>query len=120
ERVAARPRGGQADDRSCHSACCRARTEQIEHSRVQAVTVIRSSLSSCWEKTMSRLALGLVLASSLVGGAAFAESQAEIADRLNEEGMQLLFASNYAEVSAKFQDANSRVPEPYYFYNHCL
>src|SRR5690606_12194544 len=58
--------------------------------------------------------------SSLVGGAAFAESQAEIADRLNEEGKQLLFASKYAEASAKFQDAHSRVPEPKYFYNHCL
>ncbi len=69
---------------------------------------------------MSRLALGLVLASSLVGSAAFAESQAEIADRLNEEGKQLLFASKYAEASAKFQDAHSRVPEPKYFYNHCL
>jgi hypothetical protein len=37
--------------------------------------------------------LGLVLASSLVGSAAFAQSQAEIAERLNEEGKQLLFAS---------------------------
>lgn len=69
---------------------------------------------------MSRLSLGLVLASSLVGSAALAESQAEIADRLNEEGKQLLFASKYAEASAKFQDAHSRVPEPKYFYNHCL
>jgi hypothetical protein len=64
--------------------------------------------------------LGLVLASSLAAGAARAESQAEIADRLNEEGKQLLYAKKYAEASAKFQDAHSRVPEPKYFYNHCL
>lgn len=69
---------------------------------------------------MSRLALGLVLASSLAGGVARAESQAEIAERLNEEGKQLLYAKQYAEASAKFQDAHSRVPEPKYFYNHCL
>src|SRR5262245_41143191 len=68
---------------------------------------------------MSRLTLGLVLASSLIGGAASAESQAEIAARLNEEGKQLMFAEKYAEASAKFQDAHSRVPEPKYFFNHC-
>jgi hypothetical protein len=68
---------------------------------------------------MSRLTFGFVLASSLLGGVAFAESQAEIAARLNEEGKQLLFAEKYAEASAKFQDAHSRVPEPKYFFNHC-
>ncbi len=69
---------------------------------------------------MSRLALGIVLASSLFGGIARAESQAEIAARLNEEGKQLMFAEKYAEASAKFQDAHSRVPEPGYFFNHCM
>ena len=69
---------------------------------------------------MSRLTFGLVLASSLLSGIALAESQAEIAARLNEEGKQLLFAEKYAEASAKFQDAHSRVPEPKYFYNHCM
>jgi hypothetical protein len=68
---------------------------------------------------MSRLTLGFVLASSLVAGIAHAESQAEIAARLNEEGKQLLFAEKYAEASAKFQDAHGRVPEPKYFFNHC-
>ncbi len=68
---------------------------------------------------MTRLTWGFVLASSLVGGVAYAESQAEIAARLNEEGKQLLFAEKYAEASAKFQDAHSRVPEPKYFFNHC-
>src|ERR1044072_4606735 len=69
---------------------------------------------------MSRLTLRLLLATSLFGGVAYAESQAEIAARLNEEGKQLLFAEKYAEASAKFQDAHSRVPEPKYFYNHCM
>jgi hypothetical protein len=68
---------------------------------------------------MARLTLGFVLASSLVAGIAHAESQAEIAARLNEEGKQLLFAEKYAEASAKFQDAHGRVPEPKYFFNHC-
>ncbi len=69
---------------------------------------------------MSRLTFGFVLASSLISSVALAESQAEIAARLNEEGKQLLFAEKYAEASAKFQDAHSRVPEPKYFYNHCM
>src|SRR5688500_17674540 len=68
---------------------------------------------------MSRLSWGLVLASSLLGGVASAETQAEIAARLNEEGKQLMFAEKYAEASAKFQDAHGRVPEPKYFFNHC-
>jgi len=68
---------------------------------------------------MSRLHWGLALASTLIGGVALAESQAEIAARLNEEGKQLMFEEKYAEASAKFQDAHSRVPEPKYFFNHC-
>lgn len=69
---------------------------------------------------MSRLSWGFVLASSLVGGVALAESQAEIAERLYEEGNVLVYQERWAEASAKFQDAHSRVPEPKYFYNHCL
>jgi len=70
---------------------------------------------------MTRLSIGLVLAASLVSGVALAESQAEIAARLNEEGKQLMFANppRYAEASAKFQEAHSRAPEPKYFFNHC-
>ena len=68
---------------------------------------------------MTRLTRGLVLASTLLGGVASAESQAQIAERLNEEGKQLMFAERYPEASAKFQDAHSRVPEPKYFFNHC-
>lgn len=70
---------------------------------------------------MSRLSIGLVLAASLFSGVALAESQADIAARLNEEGKQLMFANppRYAEASAKFQEAHSRAPEPKYFFNHC-
>jgi hypothetical protein len=68
---------------------------------------------------MSRLTIGLVIASSLVGTAAFADSQNEIAARENEDGKTLMFAGKYAEASAKFQDAVARVPEPKYFFNLC-
>lgn len=68
---------------------------------------------------MSRLTFGLVLLSSLIAVKARAESQAEIAARENDEGKQLMFENKYAEASAKFQDAHSRVPEPKYFFNHC-
>jgi hypothetical protein len=60
-----------------------------------------------------------VLGGSLLGSNAYAESQAEIAARLNEEGKQLMFDGKYKEASAKFQDAHGRVPEPKYFFNHC-
>ena len=68
---------------------------------------------------MSRLSIALVAASSLVGTAALAETQAEIAARENEDGKTLMFAGNYAEASLKFQSAVARVPEPKYFFNLC-
>lgn len=68
---------------------------------------------------MSRLTIGLAVASTLVGSAALAETQAEIAARENEEGKTLMFSGKYAEASAKFQDAVARVPEPKYFFNLC-
>lgn len=68
---------------------------------------------------MTRLLIGFMLAATLFGAQARAESQAEIAARLNEEGKELMFANKFAEASAKFQDAHSRVPEPKYFFNHC-
>ena len=68
---------------------------------------------------MSRLTIGLVVATSLVGSAALAETQAEIAARENEEGKTLMFGGKYDEASAKFQDAAARVPEPKYFFNLC-
>jgi hypothetical protein len=68
---------------------------------------------------MARLTIGLALATTLLGSAAFAETQAEIAERENEEGKTLMFAGKYAEASAKFQDASARVGEPKYYFNLC-
>lgn len=68
---------------------------------------------------MPRLTIGLVVAGSLVGVTAHAQTQAQIADRENEEGKELMFANKMAEASAKFQDAVARVPEPKYFFNLC-
>lgn len=50
---------------------------------------------------------------------ALAQSQAEIAAQLNEEGKELMYGNKYAEASAKFREAVARVPEPKYFFNLC-
>lgn len=68
---------------------------------------------------MSRLTLGFVLASTLIGRYALAETQAEIAERENEEGKQLMFAKQYSEASAKFRDAATRTNEGKYYFNLC-
>jgi hypothetical protein len=52
-------------------------------------------------------------------GTASAQSQAQIASQLNEEGKELMFGNKYAEASAKFREAVARVPEPKYFFNLC-
>ncbi|HEV7556004.1 MAG TPA: hypothetical protein VGO00_11140, partial [Kofleriaceae bacterium] len=52
-------------------------------------------------------------------GSAYAQSQAQIANQLNEEGKELMFGNKYAEASAKFREAVARVPEPKYFFNLC-
>ena len=72
---------------------------------------------------MTRLILLGSLA-SLVGalaliGTARAESQAEIASRLNEEGKQLMYKDQPADAAKKFQEAVARVPEAKYFVNLC-
>jgi TolA-binding protein len=46
-------------------------------------------------------------------------SQAALAAKLSDEGVQLMFDKKYAEASAKFRDAVARVPEPKYFFNLC-
>lgn len=64
----------------------------------------------------------LAIVVSLTGalaGSAYAESQAEIAARLNEEGKELMYADRYAEAAKKFQEAVARVPEAKYFVNLC-
>lgn len=48
-----------------------------------------------------------------------AQTQAEIASRLNEEGKDQMYGNNYAAASAKFREAVARVPEPGYFFNLC-
>lgn len=67
---------------------------------------------------MSRLTFAALLTAALASNA-FAESQAEIAARENEEGKQLMFENKYAEASAKFASAHARSAEPKYFFNHC-
>jgi len=61
------------------------------------------------------IVLGIALA-----GTAHAQSQAEIAAKLNEEGKELMFGNKFAEAAKKFQEAVARVPEAKYFVNLCL
>jgi hypothetical protein len=64
------------------------------------------------------LALSITLTGALAG-TALAETQAEIALRLNEEGKQLMFADKPDQAAKKFQEAVARVPEAKYFVNLC-
>jgi hypothetical protein len=64
-----------------------------------------------------RTSLALVIA---LTGTAYAQSQAEIAAKLNEEGKELMYGNKYAEAAKKFQEAVARVPEAKYFINLCL
>jgi hypothetical protein len=52
-------------------------------------------------------------------GRAHAQSQAEIAAKLNDEGKELMYADKYAEAAKKFAEAVARVPEAKYFVNLC-
>jgi len=55
----------------------------------------------------------------VLGGVAQAESQAEVAARVNQEGVDLMMKAKYDDAAAKFRDAVARVPEPKYFFNLC-
>jgi len=71
---------------------------------------------------LTSVARSITLAGALTAaltGTAFAQSQAEIAARLNDEGKQLMFADKPAEAAKKFQEAVARVPEAKYFVNLC-
>jgi hypothetical protein len=72
---------------------------------------------------MSRLSFGVAIGPSLfmalLTTTAFAESQADIAAKENDEGKDLMFAGKYAEASAKFEDAAARANEPKYYFNLC-
>jgi hypothetical protein len=63
--------------------------------------------------------LGVLALAALVSSTAHAETQAEIAARLNEEGKQLMYTDQPAEAAKKFQEAVARVPEAKYFVNLC-
>jgi len=63
-------------------------------------------------------AIGVALAGALAGQA-LAETQVEIAAKLNDEGKELMYADKYAEAAKKFQEAVARVPEAKYFVNLC-
>lgn len=67
---------------------------------------------------LSSLALSITLTGTFAG-TALAETQAEIALRLNEEGKQLMFADKPDQAAKKFQEAVARVPEAKYFVNLC-
>ena len=67
-------------------------------------------------KSLTSLAFVLGMTAA---GTAFAQSQADIAAKLNEEGKAFMYADKYPEASAKFRDAVARVPEAKYFYNLC-
>lgn len=68
---------------------------------------------------MTRLTSLALFATLVTGGSALAQSQADIANKLNEEGKAFMYADKYPEASAKFRDAVARVPEAKYFYNLC-
>jgi len=53
-------------------------------------------------------------------GTARAQSQADIAAKLNEDGKELMYGNKFAEAAKKFQEAVARVPEAKYFLNLCL
>ena len=46
-------------------------------------------------------------------------TQAEIAARLAEEGKTLMYATKFADASAKFREAAAHVPDPRYFFDLC-
>jgi len=69
---------------------------------------------------MNRLiSLGSLGVLALAVSVARAETQAEIAARLNEEGKQLMYKDQPGEAAKKFQEAVARVPEAKYFVNLC-
>src|SRR5262245_26064537 len=70
---------------------------------------------------MTRLSsLAMVMSLTALIGTAHAQSQAEIAAKLNEEGKELMYSNKFAEASKKFQEAVARVPEAKYFLNLCF
>lgn len=69
---------------------------------------------------LSLFATAIAVSTAVSGATAFAQSQAEIAEKLNQEGKELMYSNNYPEASKKFQEAVARVPEAKYFFNLCV
>ena len=69
--------------------------------------------------TSFAIASSCFLAVTGLVGRAHAQSQAEIAAKLNEEGKELMYADKYADAAKKFAEAVARVPEAKYFVNLC-
>ena len=61
-----------------------------------------------------------LLSVGVAGGVAYAEGQAELAAKANDDGKALMFGNDFAGASAKFRDAVARAPEPKYFFNLCM
>ena len=68
---------------------------------------------------MTRLAVAFAVAGVLVAQVAYAETQAELAEKENEDGKALMFQGNFKGATEKFRDAADRAPEAKYFFNLC-
>jgi len=55
----------------------------------------------------------------LTGTAAAAPTQAELADKVNQQGVELMMTSKFADAEAKFKEAATRDPQAKYFFNLC-
>ncbi|HEY1550212.1 MAG TPA: hypothetical protein VGG28_20430 [Kofleriaceae bacterium] len=63
--------------------------------------------------------MAFAVAGVLVAQVAYAETQAELAEKENEDGKALMFQGNYKGATEKFRDAADRAPEAKYFFNLC-
>jgi tetratricopeptide (TPR) repeat protein len=63
--------------------------------------------------------VAFALAGTLAAQVALAETQAEIAEKENDDGRALMFQGNYKGATEKFRDAADRAPEAKYFFNLC-
>src|ERR1041384_495115 len=84
-----------------------------------AASVTPGRVDTMHRFTSFAIASSCLLAVTGLVGRAHAQSQAEIAAKLNEEGKELMYADKYAEAAKKFQEAVARVPEAKYFVNLC-
>ncbi len=69
--------------------------------------------------TRTTVAASSLLALIAFGSSAFAQSQAALAEKANEEGKELMYEEKYEQAADKFRDAAARTNEPKYFFNLC-